>query len=152
MVGTSPTGGYGAALSRHCLEIIHLMLSDFYSLQHTSSKLYSSWWQANVWWSEAKIKKFETISLTFLVFRTIVFFYFFEFQNVTDIDQMHVQFKYIRCVALRTFTVSLAAKQTQIIFTSSRNSVWMNTQTHYKGLVFGSNKLMHEATNWCMKQ
>jgi len=28
----------------------------------------------------------------------------------------------------------------------------MNTQTDYKDLVFGSNKLMHEAINWCMRQ
>jgi len=49
-----------------------------------------------------------------------LFFYFFEFQNVTDIDEMHVHCKYIRCVALRTFTVPLAAKQTRLTFTSSR--------------------------------
>jgi len=51
-------------------------------------------------------------------------FYFFEFQNVTDFYEMHVQFKSIRCISLRTLTVSLAAKQTQLIFTQFHNTVF----------------------------
>ena len=54
------------------LETIHWMLSDFYSLQRANSEFYWTWWQAKVWWAQAKKTKFKTISTTFLVSRTIV--------------------------------------------------------------------------------